>query len=137
MNVGTYIHAKLFNSTTAATKLATQDPQKYSEFAAQLIAVKNTNNEKALAKASAAFEAVMMSPSDLAKVSDICHDSVGSSAGAVKGAARLLEAYTNHRNALNESFRLTKKEVKYQLLATNILSAMEVHLRAEESKAGA
>jgi len=124
MNVGTYIHARVFHSTTAATKLAMQNPQKYSDFAAQLIAVKNTNNEKALAKASTAFEAVKLTRSEFTEVHNIRHGSRGGSEGAVKGAANLLEKYANHMSYEKEISDLQQKQVKYDSLSSKIFKVL-------------
>ena len=124
MNVGTYIHAKLFNSTTAATKLATQNPEKYLDFASQLISAKNTSIEKALSKAQGAFEAVKLTTSEFTEVRNICRGSGGGSQGAVKGAANLLEKYANHMSYEKEISDLLQKQVKYDSLSSKIFKVL-------------
>jgi len=124
MNVGTYIHARVFHSTTAATKLATQNPEKYSKYAAHLISAKNTSNEKALNKAQEAFEVVKLTKSEFAEIKNIRRGSGGSSSGAVKGAAKLLEKLANHTSYKQEVNELIQKQGKYDSLSKKILKAL-------------
>ncbi len=134
MNVGTYIHAKLFNSTTAAAELAIQNPQKYFDFASQLIVAKNTSNERALSKAQAAFENVKLSETDWRELLSISSGSIGNTPAAIKGAAQLLGDYTTHKIAKEEVTGLKHKKDKYSSLATNLIKSADLFITAEASK---
>lgn len=137
MNVGTYIHAKLFNSTTAAAELAIQNPKKYSEFASKLISAKNTSNQKALLETRDAFKRIKLGDTDLSEVDSIRRGSFGSSRGADRGAASLLERYMNHVSLGSEVDRLQHKHERYDVLAKQVLQATELDLIARRSEVGA
>lgn len=134
MNVGTYIHAKLFNSTTAAAELAIQNPQKYFDFASQLITAKNTSNEKALIKASFAFDEARLSRNDLRELIDICHGSRGATPAATKGATQLLGAYMTYKSAMEEVTGLQHKKDKYSSLSISLIKSVDQFLAAKASK---
>jgi hypothetical protein len=119
MNVGTYIHAKLFNSTTAAAELAERKP-KYSQFASNLIRTKNESNKLALSDANKVHEDVKLNRNEWREILDIRRGSNGSSAGASKGVAHLAGRYTDHINSFNEKCRLQQKEFKYLMLLNQI-----------------
>jgi len=134
MNVGTYIHAKLFNSTTAATELAKQDPKKNFAFASHLITAKNTSNDEALSKALAAFDLVRIPKGDLKQIISIARDTQDDSPPATKGPAQLLKTYVNHKDAMDEVKVLKQKKNKYDSLSTEVIKAYDQYLLAQAKK---
>jgi hypothetical protein len=118
-------------SSTAAVELATKDP-KNLPLAAKLLEAKNTSNNRTLEKAQAEFDRFKLTPGELIDVKRIAREGSGSSAGAVKAAADLLDRFQDHAQCELRVKQLQQKQGKYASLADKLVKA-----GAAEAAAGA
>lgn len=128
MTLITGFHAYVFNSSTAAVKLAIENPQKYFPFAERLLVAKNQSNQRAMNKAQAAFNSVKLSESEQTEAR---RGAPGLSAGAAKSAAELADRFRDHLAAESVIIGLHNKQIRYEGLANELARVGGKSLRLE------
>jgi len=135
MTLITGFRAYVFNSSTAAVKLAIENPQKYFSFAEKLLVAKNQSNQRAMNKAQAAFNSVKLSVSEQIEAR---RGAPGLSAGAAKSAAELADRFRDHLAAKSVINGLHNKQIRYEGLANELARAggkslgLESQIKTEE-----
>lgn len=120
MSLITGFRAFVCRSSAAAVELATTNPQKHFAFAEKLLLAKNTSNAIWLNEVKASFEGYKLNQGELATVKTILRGSMGSSPGADRGAADLLNRYQDHVQGKRLITALEQKQEKYDGLAQKL-----------------